>query len=235
MIDILDVREIESVEINTNNLLKYNTKIIDEPLYFDLDDEKEFRKYLKYIKNLIRSSIEYKDYVNYVKNFVFNNHSGFDPNIQDENKVRTELHHVPFTLEDIILVVYKKNLDMKRSLDPIDIAEEVMELHFNNIVGVYNLNQTQHELIHNNALFIPINIIFGNVNEFYEMYKKYLDDYQLELYDNYLKLSKEVMDKGEIYNKEYFDINIVKFDKDNSDKDELLSITNSIIKSNYNH
>ena len=227
---MLNPREIEKIEINTKNDLNLtNIPDIGDINYYDLDDPKDYRKYINNIKRLVRGSIEYKDLVKHVKDKYFNNYSGLS--FENEVEVKCELHHVPFTLEDIIELVYLKNKEIGISTDLIDMSREVLELHFQGIVGLYNLNRTEHEMIHNNTIFIPLQCIYGNVVKFFEIFKDYMSDYQIEVFENYQKMSKEFNNK--IMNNEYFDINYFKTNLNTVDKlKELNDFLNSKIN-NY--
>lgn len=202
---MLNPRDIQSVEINERNVVDINNLgYINDPVYFDLEDPKEYRKYIQCIKRMVRSSIEYKDLVHEIKNRYFDNSSGisYNPDIQ----VRTELHHLPFTLEDIIELVYLKNKDLLLSTDPIDMTVEILILHFDGLIGLYNLDETEHEMIHNNAIFVPLDSIYGRVRDFYNIFKKYMSEYQIEVYENCEKLSTELKKDNRILNREYFDV-----------------------------
>lgn len=201
---MLNPREIQKFEIENKNKINVNNLAeIEDTLYYALDDPKEYRKYIINIKNIIRRSIEYKDLVNHVKLNYFNNASGIDGDCGLDVPIKTELHHVPLVLEDIVELVYVKNLNEGKSVDMIDIAIEVLNLHFDGLVGLYNLTETEHEMIHNNTLFIPLQCIYGNVKEFMNLFEEYTTDYQKEVFEYYEKLSEECKD---IMNKEYFDI-----------------------------
>lgn len=199
---MLNPRDIENVEINERNFVDIsNIKNIEDPLYYDLEDPKDYKKFILNIKRLVRSSIEYKDLVAHVKENYFNNTSGIN---SIDTDVKCELHHIPFTLEDIIELVYCRNKDLNLPNDIISISRDILDLHFNSLIGLYNLNRTEHEMIHNNTLFIPLQCIYGNVVEFVNIFKNYMSEYQIDIFETYLKMSNELNDK--IMNKEYFDI-----------------------------
>lgn len=199
---MLNPRDIENVEINERNLVDVsNITFMEDPLYYNLDDPKEYKKYIANIKRLVRSSMEYKDLVSHIKNNYFNNTSGIN---SYEVDVKCELHHLPFTMEDIIELVYCYNKDNNKSIDLIDMTRDILELHFNGLVGLYNLTRTEHAMIHNNTLFIPVQCLYGNIYEFVKIFEHYMTEYQKEIIDIYFQMSNEL--NGNIMNKEYFDI-----------------------------
>ena len=68
---------------------------------------KQRRRLINGVKKLIRSSMEYRDYVQYLKEYVDMDSCAFfrkvtsNPQENTENKkVKIEIHHAPFTLED---------------------------------------------------------------------------------------------------------------------------------------
>ena len=67
-------------------------------------------------------------------------------------------------------------------LNDLCIADEVMELHYNNKVGLIPLSKTIHQMIHNsNKLVIPLNMVYGDYASFLSSseYESYVED----LYD----------------------------------------------------
>ena len=80
---------------------------------YDLFDEKEKKRYIEDVKKSVRSSYEYHAMVAYLKENMDMRRCSFLENVQNYGngcKVRIELHHHPFTLEDIVQIVslYKK-------------------------------------------------------------------------------------------------------------------------------
>lgn len=149
---------------------------------YDLSNQKDFSKYLSDIKKSVRNSIEYRELMRTLKNSASMNRSGLNPNISstvDENgksSVKIEIHHTPLTLEDIVRVVYDKRYMKNEDLSVEMVAKEVMLCHYMGIIGLYPLTATEHELVHNGYLFIPVNRIYGNYKEFLNRYDSYIDE-----------------------------------------------------------
>lgn len=161
------------------------------------DTEKDKRKFIEQTKRIIRSSKEYKDYIRFLKENMDMNRCAFFPKVKHtrENKVQIEIHHEPFTLDDIVRVAISKQLEEGKPLNDLDIADEVMELHYKNMVGLVPLSTTIHEVVHSdsNKLFIPLNLCYGDYKRFYEEYQEYIkDDDILTRLEKKIKQTKEL-------------------------------------------
>ena len=146
-------------------------------VYLDTDKDKD--KFIKRIERQIRSSTEYRDYILYLKENVDMTKCAFFNNVQngEGTKVRIEIHHEPLTLYDIVKVVLNKFIDNCIPLNDLFIADEVMELHYSNMVGLIPLSKSIHQIIHHsNELVIPLSLVFGDYSSFIEKYNDYLDD-----------------------------------------------------------
>jgi hypothetical protein len=93
-----------------------------------------------------------------------------------------------------VRVVIKRYEEEGIALNDLLIAEEVLRLHYENLVGLVPVSKTAHQLIHNTEkLFVPLNMVYGNYGKFLEKYDKYIelladeDDYDL-----YEKLEKKM-------------------------------------------
>ena len=145
--------------INPNNLIKLDeiktdgeTLRVDYlPPYeqedYDLSNPKDFAKFIRDVKSEIRSSFEYREMVKYLRNYGGMNHSGLNPNVSnnDSSKVKIEIHHTPYTLEDITKAVYEKRLFYHQDLSLEMVAKEVMSLHYLAMVGLFPLSSTEHD------------------------------------------------------------------------------------------
>ena len=49
-----------------------------------------------------------------------------------------------------------------------------MELHFSNMVGLVPVSLTPHQLVHSENLFVPMSIVYGNYETFFDQYKEYI-------------------------------------------------------------
>ena len=184
------------------------TKKNDMDYYVDISTPKSKRKFIERVKKVVRGSFEYKDYINYLKENIGLDQCIFWSNVIGGRKKRITLHmhHEPFTLEDYVRVVIKKYEMEGLELNDLDIADEVMELHYENLVGLVPVSKTAHQLIHNTEkLFVPLNMVYGNYSEFLTRYDKYIEALEEEDdYDLYAKLEKK-MDQTANLTDESFD------------------------------
>ena len=146
-------------------------------VYLDTDRDKD--KFIKRIERQIRSSNEYRDYILYLKDYVDMTKCAFFNNVENAEgtKVRIEIHHEPLTLYDIVKIVINRFIDECIPLNDLYIADEVMEIHYNNMVGLVPLSKSVHQIIHHgNDIIIPLSLVFGDYSSFIEKYNDYLDD-----------------------------------------------------------
>ena len=61
-------------------------------------------------------------------------------------------------------------------IEILPIAESVMCLHYDGIVGLIPLSKTQHELIHSSKCFIPLQHIYQDYDKYYEMIEEYIEE-----------------------------------------------------------
>ena len=172
------------------------------------DTEKDKRKFIEQTKRIIRSSKEYKDYIRFLKENMDMNRCAFCSNVRHtrENKIQIEIHHEPFTLDDIVRIVIERQLDEGKPLNSLDIADEVMELHYNDEVGLVPLSATIHEVIHseNQKISIPLNLCYGN-------YKKFVEDYQDYIEDDLLTKLEKKIEKTKSLKEEDFNALMIQF------------------------
>ena len=165
-----------------------------------MDSFKNRDKFIKRIERHVRSSMEYRDLMFYLKENMDFNQCSFFVNVANGNGTRSkiEIHHEPFTLYDIVDTVVTKFEEEGRPLNDMYIADEVMELHYRNMVGLIPLSKTIHEVVHSSykngtdKLYIPINLVYGNFREFIKEYGEYIDDSIYERYKFKIDKSKEL-------------------------------------------
>lgn len=187
------------------------TKKIKKPMSFeynvDVSTIKSRTKFIKQVENYIRSSLEYREYIQFLKDNVDMDQCAFFNKVssRESKKVKIEIHHEPFTLFDYVEIVLSKFESEGLPINNLMIADEVMELHYQNQVGLIPLSKTIHEVIHNSdKLFIPLNTVYGNYSELLDKYEPYISE---ELYD---KLEKK-MDLTKNVTKDSFEALIQQF------------------------
>lgn len=163
----------------------------------DISTPKAKRKFIERCKRTIRRSLEYKDYIKFLKENVGLDSCIFWNNILSGSKkkrISIQMHHEPFTLEDYVRVVLKKYEAEGLEIDEFDIAEEVMQIHYDNMVGLVPVSKTAHQLIHNTEkLFVPLNMVYGEYNRFLTQYDECIEMLSNEEdYDLYAKLERKL-------------------------------------------
>ena len=139
-------------------------------------NNKERYKYCTTVKMLVRSTSEYREYIKFLKKYMNMDKCVVFPNLQtDSKRYSIELHHCPFTLMEIINVVVTKRQELGESLNPYLVAEEVLELHYDDKVGLINLSITAHELAEKGRIFIPLQRIYQRYDLFVNEYEEYMD------------------------------------------------------------
>ena len=192
---------------------------------------KEKRKFVEDVKRVIRSSLEYKDYIRYLRENMDMDQCAFFSNVKAVKgaRVSIEIHHEPFTLDDIVRVIINKTLDEGKPLNDLDIADQVMELHYRDMVGLVPLSKTIHEVIHpkkgkrgrdldevNPKIYSPLGLCYGNYKNFIEEYENYFEDDILDRLEKKIEMTKNP--NPEMFNAlqvqyEYLDVDGVELPK----------------------
>lgn len=180
---------------------KLYIKDIEKPEYsVYLNNDKDIIKYIKRIERIIRSSTEYRDYIAFLKEYVDMTACTFfnKVNSAESRRIHVEIHHEPLTLMDIVSVVLTKWIDDGTPLNDLLIADEVMELHYRNLVGLVPLSKTVHETIHsgNQNAIIPLYVVYGNYREFILQYEDYISDDIVEKLQRKIAATKAISDNS---------------------------------------
>jgi len=192
----LNKEDIEIVKIDVGNPDSFNYS------FYEFDDEKKLKKYIKSIESIVRSSIEYKGYIKYLKEEQDLTSCKFLSNVdsKDMKGVSVEFHHYPFNLYEIVDTVLKKQTDFyAHSTNTFEVANEVMRIHYENIIGLVPLTKTVHKLAHNGEVFINLSLVYGNVKKFMEIYNDYISQ---ELF-NALEVLSNLSEKNALQSNNY--------------------------------
>ena len=185
---------INIIEPNDQDVIKIpkDVPLIDFEDY-DLLDDKDRNKYIQDLERHIRSSYEYRAMVNYLREYMNMNTCAFMPMITNEatRKIRIEIHHSPFTLRDICVIIFNKRSRNMESLTIESVAYEVMYVHYSLMVGLIPLCETVHELVHNQYIFVPTNKVYGYYKQFAKTYYDYIDPELLDRLDELERLTLE--------------------------------------------
>lgn len=144
-----------------------------------LETDRDKVKFIKRVENIVRGSLEYRDYIGFLKDHVNMKHCAFFTNMENStgNRVRIEIHHEPLTLFDIVQTVINRHLEECIPINDLLIADEVIELHYRNMVGLIPLSKSIHQIVHHGTdLVIPLTIVYGEYKKFLDEYSEYIDD-----------------------------------------------------------
>jgi len=180
---------------NVINIINLN-EFDDIPVY-DLNDDKDFNKYIKDVEKTVRQSIEYKTFIRYLKENFGMNQCAFLQNTAPEEYggPTIEIHHTPYTLFDIVNIVFRKRQYNQESLSIYMVAEEILKLHYNFLVGLVPLSETVHQLVHSGRLFVPLNKVLGRYKLFTDIYYPFIEP---EMLDTLKMLEKATDENSEV-------------------------------------
>lgn len=203
---------------------------------YDLFDDKDRQKYFESIEKMCRTSFHYQEFTKYLRENCNMNECSFYENVNniDTYKIKIHIHHHPFTLYDIVTIVYRKRMANQEPLDEELVAKEVMFLHFNMMVGLIPLAETVHELVHNNYLFIPVDRVYGYFNEFANLYEDYIDEETLDVLRRNVEFTEKFNENLEDSNMHILNKNYVYLDlsseQNNPDYTDMIDMMNDRVK-----
>jgi hypothetical protein len=130
----------------------------------------------------IRRSLEYKQYFRYLKhntNMDIDTLLPFLTTRLNKNKhaasVQLELHHTPFKLVEVVRTICNKHIIDHGYAEEFDVGNEVMLLHYRNLIGLIPLTHTVHELVHNEQCDVCPNLVWGYWKTYIAEYFPYFD------------------------------------------------------------
>lgn len=171
---------------------------------YDFNNPKSFDHFISDLERIVRNSFEYRQFISYLRNIEGMNECAVLNNVENkaESKIRIEIHHSPFTLYDICVIVFRKRSAMNEDLNINAVAEEVLYLHYISWVGLIPLSATVHDMVHNSYMFIPINKVRGYYRPFIESYYNYINPDLLDAIDAAEQATKDELEKKrmEVFN-----------------------------------
>ena len=190
-----------STNVDENEVFKIDNIPEYETRDWDLENPKEFEKYIRVIERNIRTSFEYRGMMKYLKeNLDMNKCSFYSDTLslsEEVPAIKIEMHHEPITLYDLCIIIYNKRSFYHENLSEELIEKEVMLLHYKLMVGLIPLSVTAHELVHNKYLFIPADKVYGNYKAFVDMYRDFMLPEQLDVLN-------KIEDYTKVYNSDEF-------------------------------
>jgi len=127
--------------------------------FSDFPKDRDYKKFVNTTKAIVRRSSEYCEWVKFIKFTVGYNFCQITEESQDDLTV--DLHHYPIALEHIVESVLNAKI-LRGRVTSLDIAKEVVKLHYDNHVGYVLLISSLHEKFHNGKLSIPLNMVHGD-------------------------------------------------------------------------
>ena len=175
-------KSVEEQTIKIDDVEKLDFPYIDR---VDVND-----KLIKRIEKIIRTSFEYREYIQFLKEELDLNYCSFFSNVNWDD-ITIEMHHSLFTLYDITAIVLNKQLINNTKVTVWDVAEEVMYIHYKNIIALTPLSKTVHDLVHTGDVFIPLQMQYGDWITFWKEYKTYMTSDQLSHMKRIVKASND--------------------------------------------
>ncbi|MCK5605160.1 hypothetical protein KAR91_24935 [Candidatus Pacearchaeota archaeon] len=165
-----------TVESNVENLELYSDVY---PFRLSLrvqnfDGESEYKKFIKNCEKLIRSCMEYRQWKAYIIDILGVNTCMITDERIDECTIEVH-HHMP-SLYVLVKTLTNKSIETETPFSTFDIAQQAIELHFQNKIGYVTLIKSIHEKFHNGFLNIPAEMVRGDYNYFINNFSGYIDD-----------------------------------------------------------
>lgn len=166
---------------NSEKIVTMKINDIECPSYQPkMGTPKDVDKFIKKVCQFARGSSEYKEYIRYLKQEVDMTRCSFFPKVDTgdgkRRKTQIEIHHEPFGLYDIAQIVTNKWVEEGYPLNHLEVAEEVMKIHYQGRVGLIPLIKTIHQLTHRGEVIIPVQKVYGNFVSFLKEYSNYISD-----------------------------------------------------------
>ncbi len=198
---------IANVENYKNTQLIETYKISDIPkveMRSPILSDKDKTRLVKQIERVVRTSQEYRDYIKFLKDNIDMTKCTYFNKLSNKGgkRISIHIHHEPFTLYDITMIVLNKHLSKNEPINMLDVAEEVMYLHYRDMVGLLPLSVTVHELVHIGKVLIPLQVVYGNYIKFLEQYEEWITDDLKNILQAKLIMSREFIDNS-ILEKKY--------------------------------
>lgn len=179
-----------------SSLAKDGPEIVSSHNYFvagfsssQIVDARAHKAFIKAVERQVRTSIEYSKYLSWLKSTeICLDRCSIMSNITDED-ASIEMHHYPFSLFDLCDIVAYRQFEENPSVTTFTVADEVLELHFKNLVGLVPLSITMHNLVHSGSIFINLKQVFGKVKDFVIEYKSFITEEMLDKLVELLKFS----------------------------------------------
>jgi len=173
----------------------------------ELMDEKAWDKFIKKTESVARRSMELKSFIQYLKDELDMGHCHFFQNI-DHADISVEIHHYPFGMYDLCDIIARKRIINNEPFSTFEVANEIVRIHYEKLVGLVPLSKTLHQLAHSGKLLIPVQTVFGDIKEFIVQYKRYIpNDLLLRIKavlevrpEEIVRINNEVLQESIVFN-----------------------------------
>jgi hypothetical protein len=183
----------ETVESNVERLELYSDNYpLTLPLRItNFENEAHFKKFVRNCELLVRRSNEYSSWRNYIVEVLGLNTCHITS--EHISEVTVEVHHHIPSLFAVVSAVINRKINSQDNFCSFDIAQEVIQLHFENRIGYTILIKSMHEKFHNGCLEIPISLIHGDYNYFIQNYGGYLENEELEKINQRMQVTTQTV------------------------------------------
>lgn len=196
---MMDLPGISFKKPTKNPTIDADTSLYTLPYYKDADyfaNLDNFVGFVKAVESTVRTSNYYKRYISYIKQEVGLNFCQVLSNIkqdeEDGSNVEIEMHHGPIlTLFDYVTILLDWSLYNNKKINTFNLANKVLEEHFDNHVQIVMLSKTIHEEVHDNNIFLSTKHAFGDLNTFLDKYRDGLSQEQIDKINKYIKLCEK--------------------------------------------
>jgi len=158
-------------------------------------NEKDKKEFIMGTERIIRKSKDYSRYIAHLKETIPQCRScALFNNITDE-MAPLEMHHGPvFTLAEICVIVLNHFLKNGKEIDSFDIADQILEDHFDNLIQTIFLSEMAHKPTSNAKTsknsFISMDHSIGDIVGFIKKYNDAITYYEINKLRNYIYLSE---------------------------------------------
>lgn len=155
--------------------------------------DKQRYKLISTIEKLVRVSIDYKDLIKYLRTYIDMNQCEFFENFKaGKRRGMIEIHHSPFDLFTIVDVVMSRMEKEEGYIDELVVADQVLRMHYEGLIGLIPLSITCHQLVHDGKLIVPLNCVYGRFIEFTNRYYDELGEERLSMLKDNILLTKQM-------------------------------------------
>lgn len=174
-----------------------NTVTIEKPILIPrlpvITTDKQRIKLIMTIERLVRQNIDYKDIITFLRKNLDMNQCEFFENFKaGKRRGMIEIHHAPFDLFSIVEVVMDRMEKEVGHIDEYPVADQVLRMHYEGLIGLIPLSVTCHQLVHDGKLIVPLNCVYGRFVEFTREYYDELGEDRLAVLNENIQLTKNI-------------------------------------------